>query len=402
MTTTTYVATRRPTLIATPGMALFALALGAFAVGTSEFMISGLLRNVATDLGVSIPSAGLLVTGYASGVAVGGPLMTILTGQLNRKLQIMLLLVVFIAGNLVCAVSPSYSVLLIGRIIGAFCHGAFYGAASVAAGVLVPTRYRARALATVSAGVMVANVIGVPLGTAFGQMVGWRAAFWGVSALGAAAALALLAVLPKNFTTGEFKLLSEIRALLRPQVLLGLSLSLCFTTGLFSCFPYLTSLLTTVSGAQSQQIPLLLMAFGAGATLGVLGGGRLADWRLRTALIVTFCAQIAAYVAIFGFSENLAAMWVVMFAVGAAGMAAVAPLRMLVLNAAFDAPALASTMTSSAFNLGVALGAALGATLLQLGLDYADLPFASIALAASGVALLPLIRATKDTISETN
>jgi MFS transporter, DHA1 family, inner membrane transport protein len=397
MSTTTFIATERRILVATPGMALFALALGAFAVGTSEFMISGLLRNVAADLGVSIPSAGLLVSGYASGVAVGGPLMTILTGRLNRKLQIMLLLGVFIAGNLVCAVSPSYSVLLVGRIIGAFCHGAFYGTASVAAGVLVPARYRARALAIVSAGVMVANVIGVPLGTALGQMVGWRAAFWGVCALGAAAVLALLAVLPKGFTTGEFKVLSEIRALLRPQVLLGLILSVCFTVGLFSCFPYLTSLLTTASGARSQQIPFLLMAFGAGATLGVFGGGRLADWRQRTALVFAFCAQIAAYVAIICFSENLAAMWVVMFGVGAAGMAAVAPLRMLVLSAAFDAPALASTMTSSAFNLGVAVGAALGATLLQLGLDYADLPFAGVVLAASGVALVGRIRATNDT-----
>jgi DHA1 family inner membrane transport protein len=301
----------------------------------------------------------------------------------------------FIAGNLVCALSSSYAMLLLGRLISAFCHGAFYGAASVAAGMVVSIEFRARALAVVSAGVMVANVIGVPAGTALGQLVGWRAAFWGVSGLGVIAMLVLLAVLPRTLAGRQFSLASEVRALFRPQVLIGLSVSLCFTIGLFSCFPYLTPLLTSVSGARPDDIPLLLMVFGAGATVAVLAGGRLADWRLRSTLGIAFGAQIAVYVAVAAFSGNLNAMWMLMFAIGVAAMLAVAPLRVVVLTAAFDAPALASTMTSSAFNLGVALGAALGAALLEFGLSYTALPFAGAAFAACGLGLLPFIRTTK-------
>jgi DHA1 family inner membrane transport protein len=239
---------------------------------------------------------------------------------------------------------------------------------------------------------MVANVIGVPAGAALGQAVGWRAAFWAVSVLGATAGLSLLVLLPAKMSTDRFRIRAEIVALGRPQVLLGLALSLCFTVGLFSCFPYLTPLLITASGAQPQQIPFLLAAFGIGATIGVLGGGRLADWRLKSALAIAFCAQGAAYLSLMMLSTNLTAMWVVMLAVGIAGMSAVAPLRLFVLNGAHDAPALAATMTSSAFNLGVAMGAALGAILLQSGLGYSQLPGLGVACAAVGLALLPCVR----------
>lgn len=364
------------------------LALGAFAIGTSEFMISGLLADVAADLEVSIPSAGLLITGYASGVALGGPLMTMAAGRLERKRQIVLLLVLFIAGNLLCALSTSYGMLLAGRIVGALCHGAFYGSASVAAAALVPAHRRARAVALVSAGVMVANVIGVPLGTAVGQLMGWRAAFWGVSGLGVLAAAALAAMLPSSLGAARSSLAREVGALLRPRVLTGLALGLCFTTGLFITFSYLTPLLVGVSGAAPGQIPPMLMVFGAGATVGMLVGGRLADWRLKPTLAFAFAAQIAVYAALAGLSQTLWAMWIVLFALGVASMAAVAPLRMIVLNGAAEASALASTMTSSTFNLGVALGAALGAALVGAGTGYALLPLAGIAFAALGLAIL--------------
>lgn len=375
-------------LAASPRAAILALSLGAFAIGTSEFMISGLLGDVAADLGVSIPSAGLLITGYAGGVALGGPMMTFATGRFSRKHQIVLLLAVFVVGNVVCALSTSYGMLLGGRIIGSFCHGAFYGSASVAAGTLASVEYRARAVALVSAGVMVANVAGVPLGTAIGQMAGWRTAFWGVSGLGAVTAIALVLMLPSKLGGGCFDFGAEVRALLRPHVLTGLALGVCFTTGLFASFSYLSPLLTTVSGATPQQIPLLLVVFGSGATAGVLGGGRLADWRLRPAIALAFLAQVAAYAAMIVLSQNLSAMWFVLFALGVASMSAVAPLRMMVLNGAADAPGLASTVTSSAFNLGVALGAALGACLLTNGVSYELLPVAGIAFAALGLAIV--------------
>jgi MFS transporter, DHA1 family, inner membrane transport protein len=385
MTLTPAIAAPAPRLAKAP---VLVLALGAFSIGTSEFMISGLLANVAADLGISIPSAGLLITGYAGGVALGGPLLTIATGRLERKRQILLLLMLFVAGNLLCALSASYGMLLAGRIVGAFCHGAFYGSASVAAAALVPAHRRARAVALVSAGVMVANVIGVPLGTAFGQLMGWRAAFWGVSGLGVLATAALATMLPASLGAAQSSLAREISALLRPRVLTGLTLGLCFTMGLFISFSYLTPLLVEVSGAGPGQIPQMLMVFGVGATVGMLAGGRLADWRPKPTLASAFAAQIAVYAGLAGLSQTLWAMWIALFALGVASMTAVAPLRMIVLDGAGDASALASTMTSSTFNLGVALGAALGAALLAAGVGYAQLPLAGIAFAALGLALL--------------
>jgi len=374
-----------PTAIAAPRGAVIALALGAFAIGTGEFMISGLLQNVASDLDVSIPTAGLLIAGYAGGVALGGPPMSLVTGRLRRKQQILLLLAIFVAGNVICALAHSYWVLLTGRIVTSFCHGAFYGAASVAAANLVSPAYRARALALVSAGVMVANVVGVPLGTAIGQATGWRMAFWGVAGLGGLAGLTLALVLPARLAGGRFDLVAELRAVLRPQVLAGLALSLCFTIGWFTSFSYVTPLLTSVSGATPDLIPLLLMVFGVGATAGMLIGGRLADWRLRTAMTIAFAAQLAIYAVMILLSQHLVAMWAVLFVLGVACTMAVAPLRMIVLNGAGDAPMLASTMTSSAFNLGVAIGATIGAALTSAGIGYALFPVAGMVSAAVGL-----------------
>jgi DHA1 family inner membrane transport protein len=377
---------------ASPNVAVLALALGAFAVGTSEFMISGLLGEVAADLDVPIPSAGLLITGYAGGVAVGGPLMAIATGWMDRKRQILLLLAVFVAGNLICALAPSYALLLLGRIVGAFCHGAFHGAASVVAGRLVPEGRRARAIALVTAGVMVANIIGVPLGTALGQLVDWRAAFWAVSILGALAALTLATLLPTDVGRGSGRLLTEARALLRPQVLHGLGLSFCFTVGLFCLFTYISPLLMEVSRAEAGSIPLLLVLFGAGATVGVLAGGRLADWNMRAAIAIAFSAQVVTYLAVAVFCTDLPAMVGLLFLLGVTGMLAVAPLKTLVLNGALDAPGLAATMTSSTLNLGVAVGAAVGSALLAAGAGYAALPGVGVACAAVGLGVVWLKR----------
>jgi MFS transporter, DHA1 family, inner membrane transport protein len=367
-------------------LAILSLSLGAFAIGASEFMIGGLLAEVATDLDVTIPLAGLLISGYALGVTVGGPLLTILTGRISRRNQLLLLVTIFICGNLLCAVAPSYDLLLGGRILGAFCHGAYYGAASVVAGLLVPSSHRARAVAMVSAGIMIANVIGVPCGTAIGQSIGWRAAFWGVSLFGAVAAAAILYSVPASLDGGRARLGAEARALIRPSVLGGMLLCLCFTMGLFSFFSYLTPMLTEVGGAPTSQVPVLLVLFGVGSTAGVLLGGRLADWRLRTSIAVAFAAQAATYAVVAGLASNLIAMYVLLPAVGFVAMAAVAPLKTLVLDAAADAPGLSSTATSGALNLGVAIGAALGATVIDAGFGYANLP-----LIGAGFALIGLI-----------
>ena len=302
-----------------------------------------------------VPSAGLLITGYAAGVTVGGPLVTILTGRLDRKLQIALLLAIFILGNLVCALSTSFAQLLIGRLITAFCHGAYSGAASIAAAAAVPSPHRARALALVSAGVMIANVVGVPAGAALGQLLGWQAAFWAVTLLGAAAAIVLLTLLPRDLGSSRSSTLSEFRALGRRQVVLGLLLSLCFACGLFTTLPYLTPMLTELAHAEPNQIPGLLMMSGVGATAGVLLGGRLADWQLLPTIAIALSAQAATYALLSLFGGSLTLMWAIVFLLGLASMLAVAPLRVVVLTGSGEAPGTSSTMTSSAFNLGVAI-----------------------------------------------
>jgi DHA1 family inner membrane transport protein len=392
----TLTATDKPTVATTQYAAIFALSLGAFAIGTSEFMISGLLQDLSADLAISIPTAGMLISGYGLGVAIGGPLTTIAISGLGRKNQVHLLLAIFILGNLVCAAAGAYGPLLFGRVISACCHGAFYGIASVIAGNLVPAGRRARAIALVSAGVMVANVFGVPLGTAVGQAFGWRTAFWGVSAIGAAATLAAFLFVPADEGRTTMKLSAEVGALIRPAVLLGLTVCLLFTTGLFCLFAYVTPLLTTVSGAAPSEIPTLLVLFGAGATVGVIGGGFLADRLGGRAIQAALAGQIAAYAGITLFCDTLAAMYVLVFVIGLVGMGAVAPLKATVLNAAFDAPALTSTLTSSALNLGVAVGSTVGALMLSHGLGYGALPLAGIvaAAAAIGVAGIQQKRAT--------
>jgi DHA1 family inner membrane transport protein len=365
--------------------ALLALSLGAFAVGTSEFMISGLLPSVAAALSVGIPTAGFLITGYALGVVLGGPAMALLTGRLDRRTTLLLLLTIFVLGNLLCANAPSYALLLAGRVVTSFCHGAFYGLASVVGGALVAPSHRARAVALVTAGVMVANVIGVPIGTAIGQAFGWRSAFWIVALVGGIAAIALVAFVPSSVGGAASRLLAEIRALARPRVLIGLGLCFVFTLGLFGLFAYITPLLLEVSGARADQLPTLLLLFGLGSTAGVLGGGRLGDWNLMRGLIVAFAAQVIAYGAILALGQSLAAMYVLMVFLGAIGMVAVAPLKTMVLAAAQDAPLLASTLTSSALNLGVAVGAAVGALVVDHGAGYVALPWIGMTCAASAL-----------------
>jgi DHA1 family inner membrane transport protein len=374
--------------VARAAIVLAALTLGAFAVGTSEFMVGGVLNEVARSLGVPIPAAGLLISGYAAGVTVGGPLMTMLTGRLERRYQISLLLGIFVAGNLLCAISTSFAWLLLGRLVTAFCHGAFYGAASIAAGSLVPPGQRARAVALVSSGVMIANIFGVPAGAGLAQLLGWQASFWAVGALGGLAGLLLLLILPPVRGSGRPSLRAEARALSRPEVVVGLLLSFCFTAGLFTCVPYLTPMLTDLAHAPADLIPWLLMVFGCGATAGMLLGGRLADWRLRPTLAIAFGAQGVTYLLLALTGSQLTAMWGTVFLLGASAMLALAPLRMMVLEGAADAPGLAATMTSSAFNLGAATGAALGSALLATGLGYAALPIVAIGFAAAATAVL--------------
>lgn len=229
-------------------LALLALALSAFAIGTTEFVIVGLLPEVARDLSVSIPSAGLLISGYALGVVIGAPALTAAASRLPRKHVLLGLMVLFVAGNLVCALAPTYGLLMVGRVIAALAHGAFFGVGSVVAADLAKPDKRARAIALMFTGLTVANVLGVPLGTLLGQHLGWRSTFWAVTVLGIAGLAGIAALLPTQPRAVEGVLRRELTAFRRPQVWLALMTTALGFGGLFASFTYIAPMMTHVAG----------------------------------------------------------------------------------------------------------------------------------------------------------
>jgi DHA1 family inner membrane transport protein len=371
---------------------LFALLIAACAIGTTEFVVSGLLLQVSADLGVDIPTAGLLVTGYAMGVVIGGPIMTVLTARFSRRAALLVLVAIFIVANVFCALSTSFATTMAARIMSAFAHGAYFGIATVVATSLVPDGRRASAIALIGAGVMTANILGVPGGTALGQALGWRAAFWAISIAGVVALAAMVLWLPAGGGGKPMDIRAEVRAVGRGKVLTGLLMLFLHGVGLFGLFTFIAPLLTTVSGFPPSEVPLLLLLFGIGAIIGTILSGRLADWRLEPSIAIVFSAQVLLYV-LFGLLAWAAvATYVLVILLGIVGMAAPAPLRALVINAASDAPSLAATFCSSAFNLGVAAGATFGSIVLAWGASYAQLPWLGVACSLVGLGIIALTR----------
>jgi MFS transporter, DHA1 family, inner membrane transport protein len=365
---------------------LLALAAASFAIGTTEFVIMGLLPDVARDLSVTIPRAGLLVTGYALGVAFGAPILAVATAQMERRRALLLLMVIFIIGNFLCAVAPNYALLMGARIVTAFGHGAFFGLGAVVAAEVVPPYKRTQAIALMFTGLALANVLGVPFGTALGQALGWRATFWTVVGIGLAAALALYGWLPRGIVLKGAGLLQEARTLGRTQVLLAMLISVLASASLFSVFTYLTPILEYVTRESPHQVTWVLLLFGVGLTFGNLLGGRLGDWRLMPAVIGIFvllivilaCLTIAVHVSWLGQAT--------IFVWGILAFALVSPLQMRVVSEASGAPNLASTLNQGAFNLGNAAGAFAGDLALTDGLSYGNIPWIGAGFAATGLA----------------
>src|SRR5258708_29107658 len=260
--------------------ALLALAMASFGIGTTEFVLMGLLPDVAHDLRVTIPQAGLLVSGYALGVVIGAPILAVAIARLDRRRALLGLIGIFILGNCLCAIAPSYVLLMGARIVTAFSHGAFFGLGAVVAASVVPPQKRSQAIALMFTGLALANVLGVPFGTALGQAVGWRATFWVVVGIGIVAALALYAWLPRGITSSGAGLMQEARILGRGQVLLAMLISVLASASLFSVFTYLTPILENVTRESPHQVTWVLLLLGVGLTFGNLLGGRLGDCRL--------------------------------------------------------------------------------------------------------------------------
>lgn len=355
---------------------LLALAIAAFGIGTSEFIIMGLLPELAADFRVSIPRAGVLVTGYALSVTIGAPIVAIATARLERKLALLLLMGIFTLGNLACALAPSYNLLFAARVLTALCHGAFFGIGSVVAANLVPRNQRAQAIALMFSGLTLANVLGVPAGTALGQAFGWRSAFWSIVPIGLIAAASVFVLVPKQ-SAGTGSLLHEFRVLRKPQVLLVLAMSTLCSASLFCVFTYIAPTLESVTRVSPHMVTITLLLFGVGITVGNLAGGALSDWRPMAFLIGALVALLASLVVLYYSEPYLILAIVAILLWGAIQFAAGAPLQSRIVDQASAAPNLASTLNQGAFNLGNATGASLGGMLLTVGFNYRSLPLAS-------------------------
>jgi DHA1 family inner membrane transport protein len=367
-------------------LALLALAIASFCIGTTEFVIMGLLPDVASDFGVTIPVAGLLVTGYALGVVFGAPIVAAAVIRVPRRPALLGMVGMFILGNVLCALAPNYAVLLLARIVTAFCHGAFFGIGSVVAADLVAPNRRASAIALMFGGLTLANVLGVPFGTALGNALGWRSTFWAVAVVGAFAAVAIAAWLPAAIPMKPADLRGELRVLRNPQVLLAMGISVLASASLFSVFTYITPLLERVTGLTPVAVTYALLVFGAGLTAGNFLGGRLADWRLMPSLLVVMTVLAVACASFALASRNTIASFVTLFVWGTLAFAVVPLLQMRIVNEAADAPNLASTLNQGAFNLGNATGAWLGGAALVAGVTYAQLPIIGGAVAVLALA----------------
>ncbi|CAL9429167.1 MFS transporter [Streptomyces sp. enrichment culture] len=369
-------------------LALLALAVGAFGIGTTEFVMMGLLPDVADDLGISIPSAGHLVSAYALGVVIGAPLLAAATTRMSRRAVLIALMALFVAGNALSAVAPGEISLLAARFVSGLPHGAFFGVGAVVATGMVAPERKARSVSLMFLGLTVANIVGVPAATAVGQQLGWRATFLGVSAIGVAAMAALAALIPRDGAPAPATgLRGELAALRSLPVWLALGTTVAGFGALFAAYSYITPMLTDAAGFAGTSVTLLLALFGVGATAGNLLGGRLADHSLR----VTLFGGLASLVVVLALFPLLMRTPVTAAAsVALLGMAAFAtgsPLQLMVMEKAAAAPSLASSANQAAFNLANAGGAWIGGLTLAAGLGTTSPATAGSALAVLGLAV---------------
>lgn len=371
---------------------LVALALAAFAVGTGEFIISGLLPDLAADFRVSIPVTGLLVSVYAAAVAIGGPVLALLTAHLPRKALILSLLGIFCLAQAFCALAPSFGWLMAGRVFAAASHGLFFGAGSVAAIGLVGPERRGMAMALFLGGITVANLFGIPAGTAIGNAFGWRWSFWVVGACGLAAALMVALLLPSQPAEERHahSLRAEFGALANHRVYLSYLVILLAMIGTLSFATYQVPAMIEVTGIPIERAPIYLIISGCGAIFGIYAGGRAADWRLMPSLIAVLVAQVVIAAILLYAIRQPATLAAGLFCASLVNWSLNAPVQSRILTAAKGAPYLASTLISTAYNVGIAAGAWFGGLWIAGGLGYATLPAIGVvsSLLAAGVAAM--------------
>ena len=366
---------------------LFVLALSAFAIGTTEFVIMGLLPEVASDLSVSIPRAGWLITGYALGVAIGAPFMALLTARLPRRQALIILMGIFILGNLLCSLAWGYSSLMLARVVTSLCHGAFFGIGAVTAANLVAPDKRASAVAMMFTGLTLANVLGVPLGTALGQEMGWRSTFLVVAVIGVIALFGLVKFLPKGSVEESVSMRSEFAALRHIKLWIALFTTVMFSASMFALFTYIAPLLRDITGVSPRWVTLTLFLIGIGLTIGNVVGGKLGDQHLKATLSGAFLTLGLTALLFSWTSYSFIPAEVNLFLWAVAAFSLVPALQINVVNYGKDAPNLTSTLNIGAFNVGNALGAWVGGLVLTLGYGLTMVPIAAGLLALVGFGL---------------
>lgn len=374
-------------------IAVFVLGLTVFSLGTTEFMIAGLLPELAGAFGVGLPEAGLLISLFAVGVVVGAPLITAATTRIPRKTALVGLLVVFVVGETIAGFAPSYGVLMAARVVTAVAHGAFFGVGAVVASSLVPQEKRARAIAIMFGGLTIATIAGVPLGTLLGQHFGWRVAFLSIAVLGLVDLVGVVLLVPHQPRSEDVGIRRELAAFRRPTVWLALATTTLSQAALYTAYTYISPLLTDVTGFSPGWVPPLLALFGVGTFLGSLLGGRLAD----RSLMRTLCGGLLLLAVMLGVfslaAASQVAMVVTLFLFGVGAFLINPALQTRVMNETEDAPTLASTGNISAFNVGNALGPVLGGVGITAGAGLlspswigAGLALVSLAVAFGSVA----------------
>lgn len=366
---------------------VWVLATGTFLMGTTEFVVAGILPDIAPDLGVS--HAGLLITAFAVGMIVGGPVMALATLRLPQRLTLVLALTVFAAGHVVAALTSSFTVVLAARFVTALATGAFWAVGFVIATTAAGPANATRAVSVMMGGLTLANVVGVPAGSLAGHVVGWRGLFWALAALAALAAAVIGRFIPRTEQRAQVSPRDEIRALRQGRLWLALAAAVLIMGGVLAVYTYITPLLTVRAGIPEGAVPLVLMAFGAGALGGTAIGGRFGDRRPMVTTIPAAAATALILLALIPLSTGPAGAVALIFLMALAGFTVNPVVTALAVRFAGDAPTLASALTTSAYNTGIAVGSALAGQALASSLGVTGPAVVGVVFA--GLTLLPLI-----------
>lgn len=369
-------------------LAIAALAVGGFGIGTTEFVTMGLLPDIAGGLDLTIPSAGHAISAYAVGVVVGAPLLAVVGARLPRRAMLIGLMVLFGLGNVASAVAQGHGTLIGGRFVAGLPHGAYFGVAALVAASLVPEHRRARAIAGSMLGLPIANVVGVPVATWLGQQLGWRAAYSSIAVIGIVTIVALLIWLPHQPPCLDASARRELGALRQRQVWLAVAVGTIGFGGMFAMYSYISPTMTELAGLASRWIPLVLAAYGLGMVVGIVLGGRLVDWSLSRSLVGSLVA-VGGLLAIFTVAARQpVAASVVLFLIAVAASVQVLALQVRLMDVAPHAQTLAAALNHAALNAANALGAWLGGLAIAAGWGYAAPSWVGVGLAAAGLCVL--------------